>query len=126
MADALNNGYNDGYDDAGYNKEYDNGYYSYDNDYNYDDNGHYNNNGYHSNSHHNNGYNTNGLNKIVEELETDLQLLWDTFLSLSINYTFVGHPLDQVLCTTTSPRPFCFDVVCTHIKDCHTLIHPIT
>ena len=43
---------------------------------------------------------------MVDELETDLQLLWDTFSSLTTNRTFVGHQLDQLLRTTTSPQPF--------------------
>ena len=45
-------------------------------------------------------------NNIVEELEYDLQLLWDTFLSLTTNHTFGGHQLDKLVRTTTSPQPF--------------------
>ena len=70
--------------------------YSYDDDDYNDDDGHGN---FASN---NNGYNNN----IVEELEYELQLLWDSFLSLSTNHTFVGHQFDQVSRTTTSPQPF--------------------
>jgi hypothetical protein len=85
---------------------FDKGYNDYDGHYDYDDDRYYDDNGYHSNSHHNDGYDTTGLDKFVEELETDLQLLWDTFLSLSTKHTFVGHQRDQVSRTTTSPQPF--------------------
>ena len=101
--DSHNDGYDDGYYDAGYNNGY--GYDDYDN-YEYDDDGYYDNDGYHWNSHHSNSDDATGLNNTVDELETDLQLLWDTFWSLSTKHTFVGHRLDQVLCTTTSPQPF--------------------
>ena len=94
-ADFLNCGYSNGYDDAGYGDGYNNtGYDDYGYGYDYDDNGYYNDEGYHSNSHHKDGYDATGLNKIVEELENDIQLLWDTFSSLSTNHTFVGHRLD--------------------------------
>ena len=42
----------------------------------------------------------------MEECERGLHLLWDTFLSLSTHHTSIGHQLDQLLRTTTSPQPF--------------------
>jgi len=105
--DGRNNGYNNGYN-SGHDDGYDNnGYSDYDNDYyNYEDDGFYNDDGYHSHSLHNDSYNTTGIKKIVEKFEHDLQLLWDTFLSLYTKHNFLGHRLDHVVCTTTSPQPF--------------------
>ena len=93
-ADALNNRYNDGYNDARYNNKYNNEYYSYDDNYGCNNDGYYNDSRYHSHSHHNNGYNTDDIDRIVEEFESNLHLLWDTFLSLSTNHTLVGHQLN--------------------------------
>ena len=42
----------------------------------------------------------------MEELEYELQLLWTTFSSIFTNHTFVGHQLDHLIRTTTSPQPF--------------------
>jgi hypothetical protein len=42
----------------------------------------------------------------VEDLENDLQLLWNTFAALSTKHTFVGHQLNQLVSTTTSLQPF--------------------
>jgi len=62
----------------------------------------YDNNGYDNYASNNNGY----LNNIVEELEYELQLLWDTFSSLTTTHTFIGHQLYQLVRTTTSPQLF--------------------
>ena len=52
-------------------------------------------------------YDTTKIDKVVEECEHNLYLLWDTFLSLtSYSHTFVGHQLDHLVRTTTSPQPF--------------------
>ena len=51
--------------------------------------------------------NYNGYgNNIVEKLEYNLQLLWETFLSITINQTSVGHHINHLVRTTTSPQPF--------------------
>ena len=50
--------------------------------------------------------NTGNINDIVDKLENDLKLFWDTYLSLSNKHTFVGHQLDQLVSTTTSLQPF--------------------
>ena len=89
---------NTGSDDDKYNNNDD----SYDKDFSYDDEGFYSNEGYHS--HHHKGYDTTEINKVVEECEHDLHVLWDTFLSLtSHSHTFVNHQLDHPVRTPTSP-----------------------
>ena len=93
----------------GFDNKYDNVYKDYDDDYDhkyYKDDGYYDDNGYHSHSHHNKGYNMDYIEKIVAEFENNLHLLWDTYLSISTNHTSIGHRLDHVACTTTSPEAF--------------------
>ena len=49
----------------------------------------YNNDAYNNDDYNNNNYNTTTINKIVEECECELHLLWDTFSSLATNHAFV-------------------------------------
>ena len=60
----------------------------------------YDDNDYNNEDYDNNDYDTTSTNKIVEECEHNLHLLWDTFLSLTTNHTFIGH---QMVRTTTPP-----------------------
>ena len=108
-ADALNDNNNDEYNDADYDEAYDDRYdnerNSYDNDY--DDDSYYDDNGCTSHSNHNKGYNTDYIDKIAEEFEKDLHLLWDTFLSLTSHTSVaVDHQTNHPVRTTTSPQPF--------------------
>jgi hypothetical protein len=109
-ADALNDGNYDGYDDAGYDDEYNNISGDYDDNYNdeyYEDDDSYDDNGCHSHSNHNKGYNTDYIDKIAEEFEKDLHLLWDTFLSLTSHTSVaVDHQTNHPVRTTTTPQPF--------------------
>jgi len=61
---------------------------------------------YDNNDYDDDDYNTTTIEKIVEECEYELHLLWDTFLSLATNHTFVGPQPFKLVCTTTSPQPF--------------------
>ena len=109
-ADALNDHNYNGYDNAGYDDEYDNIFKDYDDDYNddhYEDDDSCDDNGCHS--HNNHSYigfdDIEDIDKIVRECERDLHLLWDTFLSLT-SHTFIGHQPSKPVRTTTSPQPF--------------------
>ena len=61
----------------------------------------YDDNDYDNNDYDDDDYDTTSIDKILEECERDLQLLWDTFLSLTTNHTFVGRQLVRI----TTPPP---------------------
>ena len=96
MANHITNRYDNNYKSSDDNSDDD---YSYNNDSYYDDDG------YHSNSPYIGFDDIGDINKIVKECERDLHLLWDTFSSLT-SHTSVGHQLDQLVRTTTSPQRF--------------------
>jgi hypothetical protein len=65
----------------------------------------YNNDAYDNDDYNDDDYDTTTINKIVEECEQDLHLLWTTFLSLT-SHASVGHQINHPVRTTTSPQPF--------------------
>ena len=62
-------------------------------------------NAYDDNDYDDDDYDTTTIDKLEEEFKHDLLLLWDTFLSIT-SHTFVGHQLDHLVRTTTSPQPY--------------------